>query len=1302
MTSPNYCIASCRNSENSFFKTRRRVSHSSICSSSDGSRKRTFCNRNERCHPKNQPCSSPLPCNFPPPLYRTYSDIDQQIPICAPSVTCRFPIDCARSQVCSSATELFCESRHRFKGIDHYDDRIKFELQKIGINQLIQASKPAKCCKQTVLNQPSKEELPYSASLASLPLDRADIRVIRQSVRMATRKNDCNYTSLENRTKLVYYANLVMDEFDSKKPKNQPEYQVNYFYFTLDDAENVQETLKKSYNKESTFKFFQIFNWPDKTVQQLKKGLSSYKLDISTNLELNCPKNTEDTPCLISSGGNSTDALENIVFSDLFLPNQSGVGDTKPGNTFDENCIHENKVKKARKKNQKFNMNFTMTEPYSDKASLAQSLRIHRRSDIDSLDELGQLVRISMKKFDAFSQTEITKDSKKVNFSDVAVQTNEIVKDLNYNNITFSEEIMHLLSSSDGDSVEYLKKNTNCLVFTSDATLETDSLEVHLKSGLLKAKTDTSKQNHNSNDEEFKNATENFDEAIKDVMVEIKELATLAESFKCKTLRSDPKSKDYMTHTVCSTCSSKPPFEEYQLPMTINVVDDKRECKDIVEQQSFTNNMGLSRKHISKGQFIVRMYNSINEIIGGIIGEAENLVKLRKNRLAISGDYNETYYRNTIRHNDARRVPSEIIDVSVKNAKNPKNSLNNLKTVYTSAGKILTKLYNSKGESLKSIYNPEGDMIVETSSPKVLARMLFDDSGNFIPRYCDSRGNVLRGVYDSQRKLLHKIFNSEMLLMKFPSEEKKKNKKRIFNAQGFPIYQFHSEEGKLLTSIYDFQGHLIRGTFLGSITQIFPRLFDKHGKFILGRYNSNGKLIKRIFDSQGNNLQQLYKSDQSTFQKAPMRLKIWNQKGDAVRRFFTKNKIPITHVYDVLGNLLCEASDGNSKDLFYRLFDLDGFFISGRLDELRHLIEAVYDENGNKVLQVQALDSETGEMIKLSKLYNFKGKLLTNFYDESGACLKSIHDVKGESIECSPSGRAIKLAGRMFDMSGYFINGRYDANKNLIREIYDHEGYRILQIYDVHGKPVRRIPWTNEIFNSKGKLIRHFYKSDHKIISSIYDKNGDMIGGVLSIDAEELAPHLFDIEGKFINSRYDSQMKLIKHVYDSKENILNRVYTRTSVNLKCSKPFKEKPKPIKTVYVKIECKEKSSIKPPNAGNTIESNLKTSPKACFPPLTMTKIPNKFSKFEDTSCRKRKREEKYFNESKQLVSVKCQCKMREKKENEKHFGGPVSKTNNQKTHSSIAKSQSSHMLAKKKKMEKRRLKKGLYFLLITNSF
>lgn len=550
--------------------------------------------------------------------------------------------------MCSSATDLHCESRLRCRGIEHYDDRIKFELQKIGINQLIQASKPAKCCKQTVLNQPSKEELPYAASLASLPLDRADIRVIRQSVRMATQKTECNYTSMENRTKLVYYANLVKDNFDDKKPKDPQVYKVCYFYLTLDDTDTVRNALKKSHSKGSSFKFFQIFNWSEKISKGSAKG-PTQAVDLATSLDFKqlISSNRTDENLRVISQENSTDALEDMVFSDLFHVKQSGVGDSKPGNSLDDNCIHDLNLKKTRKKNQKLNINFTMTESsFENDSLLFENKRNCNSLAIDSVENF----RNFQKTYNSFSQTDMTHLSPELSrhsiLVDVGSQTINRNRKVVIDNRKFSEEIMRLLSSSESDGLQYLKQNTNCLVYTSDATLETDSLEVHMKSGNFKANLD--------NDEDFEHATQDFEDAIKDVLGEIRQLASMAESLKSKEFlfikESVPKSRDYMTqNTICST------LEEFTSPLT---EDGSPKGNEIVLTKTLSASAELFRKQISKGQFIVRMYNSVNEIIGEIYGEAEKLAKLRRNRIAISGkkeNVEETRCKKSVRHFDAEK-----------------------------------------------------------------------------------------------------------------------------------------------------------------------------------------------------------------------------------------------------------------------------------------------------------------------------------------------------------------------------------------------------------------------------------------------------------------------------------------------------------------------------------------------------------------------------------------------------------------------------------------------------------------------
>lgn len=90
-----------------------------------------------------------------------------------------------KSHVCSSLNfnVTTADTKLRYKGIDHPKPSIVVQLREIGVNNLLLASKPAKCCRKAILNERMKRSMPYAASLKSLPLDEKDIRMIQQAVK---------------------------------------------------------------------------------------------------------------------------------------------------------------------------------------------------------------------------------------------------------------------------------------------------------------------------------------------------------------------------------------------------------------------------------------------------------------------------------------------------------------------------------------------------------------------------------------------------------------------------------------------------------------------------------------------------------------------------------------------------------------------------------------------------------------------------------------------------------------------------------------------------------------------------------------------------------------------------------------------------------------------------------------------------------------------------------------------------------------------------------------------------------------
>ncbi|XP_044258535.1 uncharacterized protein LOC123007351 isoform X2 [Tribolium madens] len=121
-----------------------------------------------------------------------------------------------RRRVCSSMEfdVSTVQTRLREKEIEHKNAHIVLELKQLGVDQILRASKPAKCCRKAILNERQRTALPYCVSLRSLPLMGNDAEVIKQSVDMSVRKIK-NAIDLNQayKDKLAYYVNLGKDDF---------------------------------------------------------------------------------------------------------------------------------------------------------------------------------------------------------------------------------------------------------------------------------------------------------------------------------------------------------------------------------------------------------------------------------------------------------------------------------------------------------------------------------------------------------------------------------------------------------------------------------------------------------------------------------------------------------------------------------------------------------------------------------------------------------------------------------------------------------------------------------------------------------------------------------------------------------------------------------------------------------------------------------------------------------------------------------------------------------------------------------
>ncbi|KAF7278123.1 hypothetical protein GWI33_008742 [Rhynchophorus ferrugineus] len=143
-----------------------------------------------------------------------------------------------RTKVCSSLDfdVSVADSKIREQGIKNKNPKIVVKLNDFGIDNLLRACRPAKCCRKSILNEKMKKSLPYPASLRSLPLDDSDINVINESLQMSLQK-------VKNST------NLKKDYILKDLAHVNQIHTVMYFYVEHCKTENLpKSTSKQNFN----------------------------------------------------------------------------------------------------------------------------------------------------------------------------------------------------------------------------------------------------------------------------------------------------------------------------------------------------------------------------------------------------------------------------------------------------------------------------------------------------------------------------------------------------------------------------------------------------------------------------------------------------------------------------------------------------------------------------------------------------------------------------------------------------------------------------------------------------------------------------------------------------------------------------------------------------------------------------------------------------------------------------------------------------------------------------------------------
>lgn len=177
--------------------------------------------------------------------------------------------DIARNRVCSSLEfdVNMVHSTLRVNGISHPNQYVKKRLEALGTDNIIRACRPAKCCRKTILNEKSKLEIPYPASLRSLPLNESDVRVITETINMIEPKTGTHSKTHTYHARLEYYARVNSD-LDSRSdfPWVIPTYEIMYFEVQgnpkLKDVSSRQSSSLSNSNRDRHSERFPSFLWP--------------------------------------------------------------------------------------------------------------------------------------------------------------------------------------------------------------------------------------------------------------------------------------------------------------------------------------------------------------------------------------------------------------------------------------------------------------------------------------------------------------------------------------------------------------------------------------------------------------------------------------------------------------------------------------------------------------------------------------------------------------------------------------------------------------------------------------------------------------------------------------------------------------------------------------------------------------------------------------------------------------------------------------------------------------------------------
>ncbi|CAG9863943.1 unnamed protein product [Phyllotreta striolata] len=156
----------------------------------------------------------------------------------------------SRTKVCSSMEfdVGLVVSKLNTLGVQHPDRCIRKRLNDFGVNNILLASRPVKCGRKAILNEPQKKTLPYSASLRSLPLDNGDMAVIHQSINMCLHRSKHSRIFPDGRDEIdckrvrfkVYFLHVLYRRNLSDLRKRLINERLEYYIYLEDDTRRCE------------------------------------------------------------------------------------------------------------------------------------------------------------------------------------------------------------------------------------------------------------------------------------------------------------------------------------------------------------------------------------------------------------------------------------------------------------------------------------------------------------------------------------------------------------------------------------------------------------------------------------------------------------------------------------------------------------------------------------------------------------------------------------------------------------------------------------------------------------------------------------------------------------------------------------------------------------------------------------------------------------------------------------------------------------------------------------------------------